>query len=206
LPPARHGDIIFAEVVKEVAGFAASLQKRFAAYGTLPSLDIDLVLGDIRLSGRLDHLLQDRMLRYRCAKNKAKDQMRTWLEHLVLNVLGQEQYPHETTLVMLDKECTFKRVDDAVTILSNLFRLYREGLTAPLRFFPAAALEYAKKLEWNLERARSVWQGNDFVPGEGDDPSFRLCFGDDDPFTAEFESISRTIMEPLVRYRSEDKA
>ena len=38
-----------------------------------------------RLTGRLDRIWPERMIRYRCAKMKAKDQIRAWMEHLVLN-------------------------------------------------------------------------------------------------------------------------
>ncbi len=74
-------------------------------------------------------------------------------------------------------------------------------MTAPLRFFPASAMAYADKQKWDLERAREKWEdGYNDIPGEGRDPYFRLCFGHDDPFNAEFERIAHALLEPLLQH------
>jgi len=202
LPPARHGEAVFAAAVEEAAAFSAKIAGKIAGNPPLAPLDFSLVVGDCRLSGRLDRIWPGRMIRYRCARMKALDQVRSWIEHLVLNAIRREGYPRETELLMADGSRTYAGVEDPAGVLATLLDLYREGLTAPLRFFPASAMEYGRKQEWDLERARKKWADGYAFAGEGDDPYFRLCFGGTDPFTADFERVAQALLAPLLRHMS----
>jgi exodeoxyribonuclease V gamma subunit len=200
LPPARHGEALFTAAAREVSAFADSLREKIGAGKPLVPLDIELELGGFRLTGRLDRIWPDRMIRYRCARIKAKDQIRTWIEHLLLNAAQEEGYPRETLLFMADGSRTFSPVDNAADILQTILALYWEGLMKPLRFYPASAMAYAHKQEWDLERARKRWAEGYNFPGEGEDPYFQLCFGQVNPFNAEFERVARTLLEPLLKH------
>jgi exodeoxyribonuclease V gamma subunit len=200
LPPAGQGRMIFSETSGKVREFADRVTGTCSGGVPLAPLDFDILLGGFRLAGRIDRIRSDRMLRYRCAKMKSKDQVRAWIEHLLLNFLQKDGYPCVTTLLMTDGGATFAPVDGACGILEDILRLYSEGLSTPLRFFPESSMEYGKKLEWNLERARRKWESG-YVSGEGEDPYFRMCFGRVDPFNGEFERVSRTLLEPLIRHR-----
>jgi exodeoxyribonuclease V gamma subunit len=200
LPPARHGLLKFSAAADEVREFAAVVKGKCTGAPLAP-LDFELDLEAFRLTGRLDHIWPDRMVRYRCAKLKAKDQIRAWIEHLVLNVMNREGYPRDTLLLMTGGSRTsFRPVEDARAILLKLMELYWEGLMKPLRFYPESSMEYGKKQEWKLERARKKWEAGFNTPGEGEDPYFRLCFGRVDPFTADFERVSRSFLEPLHQH------
>lgn len=204
LPPGRHGDSLFAGHVAKVSGFAKKISVRLAASAPLPYLDVELSLAGFSLSGRLDNIRSDQMYRYRCAKMKAKDLLKTWLEHLVLNAAGAQGYPVETVLIMTDRAVTFRPVADPRAVLQSLLELYWQGLTRPLPFFPESALAYATaKTARDLSKARSKWEdGFNDIPGEGSDPYFRLCFGKTEPFSAEFERVARIILEPLLLHSS----
>ncbi len=202
IPPAMHGEALFATTAREICSFADSLRDKTGTAAKLPPLDIDLEVGGFRLTGRLDRIWADRMFRYRCAKTKAKDQVRTWIEHLVLNAAMEEGYPRESLLFMSDGAKSYAPVDNPADILQAILALYWQGLVKPLRFFPASAMAYAHKQEWVLERARKKWEDGYNVPGEGEDLYFRLCFGQVDPFDGEFERVARTLLEPLLRHQS----
>lgn len=202
LPPGRHGRLLFDDAVDVVGTFARDVRTAMGGEASLPRLDFDLPLAGFRLTGRLDSIWPERMVRYRCAKLKAKDRLQLWLEHLLLNALQPEGYPRETVLVMADGATSFRPVDDAGTILATLLELYWQGLRLPLRFFPVSSMEYAHKLEWKLERAGKAWKGWDKQKGEGDDPAFRLCFGGSDPFDDEFQRIAHVLLEPLIMHQS----
>jgi exodeoxyribonuclease V gamma subunit len=201
LPPARHGEALFVAAAKEVSAFAGTLRSKIGDGEPLAPVDITLELGGFRLSGRLDRIWPDRMIRYRLAKIKAKDQVRTWIEHLLLNASQEEGYPRESLLCMADGSRIFRPVENAADVLQTILALYWEGLMKPLRFFPASAMAYAYKLEWDLERARKRWEEGYNFSGEGEDPYFQLCFGQVDPFNAEFERVSRTFLEPLLQHQ-----
>jgi exodeoxyribonuclease V gamma subunit len=205
LPPARHGEAAFENVAAGVTEFAGVVEEQVAGFSPLKPLDFEIPIGDFMLTGRLDRIWQNRMVRYRCARMKARDVVRTWLEHLVLNHLKEDGYPMESMLVMEGGSRTFKEVEDAYSVLLDILNLYWEGLTTPLRFFPESSMAYACKMEWDVERAEKKWEtGYDDSPGEGDNPYFRLCFGEVDPFNKDFERVSRAIFEPLLQNLAED--
>jgi exodeoxyribonuclease V gamma subunit len=204
IPPARHGEILFTGVCVEVDRFAKRVQKGAEGENLLPPLDVDLAIGDFRLDGRLDGIRPSRMIRYRCAKLKAKDVLRGWIEHLALNAVSAPGYPRQTLLIMMDQTVAFAPVDDSRAVLETFLAMYGKGLTLPLRFFPAAALAYAEDQKWDLKKAYREWEDGYNIPGEGRDPYFRLCFGRD-PFNEEFESVARTLLVSLVRHRTRHK-
>jgi len=142
------------------------------------------------------------MIRYRCAKLNAKDRIRAWIEHLVLNAVRQEGYPSETLLIMTNDTATYSRVENAAIVLKSLLDLYWQGLSLPLRFFPSSAMAYADKQKWDINKARAKWEdGYNDIPGEGSDPYFRLCFGRTEPFTEDFEKTARAVLEPLMKHQ-----
>lgn len=204
LPPGKHGDALFAEHVASIRGFANKISERLAASTPLPPLDVELSIAGFTLSGRLDTIRSDRMYRYRCAKFKAKDFLKAWLEHLALNAAAVAGYPLETVLIMTDKAVSFRPVADPGGLLQSILELYWQGLTRPLPFFPESALAYATaKPPGDIGKARSKWNdGYNAIPGEGSDPYFRLCFAKIEPFDAEFERITSIIMEPLLLHSS----
>ena len=201
LPPALHGEAVFRRAVDEATAFAQGVRERFAGKEQLAPLDFRLELGGFRLSGRLERIWPERMIRYRCANVKGRDQIGAWIEHLVLNAVMAHGYPRETVLMMVGGSRSYRPVADAATLLKALLDLYREGLTMPLRFFPESALEYAQKEEWRIDRAKRRWEEGFNRPGEGDDPYYRLCFGKEEPLNADFELIAQELLGPMIRHQ-----
>lgn len=199
LPPARQGEIAFQGLSGGVADLAARVWTLTGGVSSLPSLEVDLGLGPFRLTGLLDGIWPAGLVRWRCARLSGRDQVRLWIEHLVLNTLDCEGYPAASTLLMSDGSLRLEPVPESRTILGDLLSLYGEGLRTPLRFFPRTAAAYARKGE--LASARTVWEGEWFP--ERDDPYYELCFGGTDPLGAEFERLARAVFEPLNSHRGE---
>ncbi len=202
LPPARHGEAAFSRIADEVASFSKRVRGEISPESLLEPLDFDLPIGEFRLVGRLDNMLHEHKIRYRCARLKAKDQIRTWIEHVILNACETKGYPRESLLLMSDGEVIFGRLEGATGILRILLDHYRLGLTTPLRFFPVSSMEYARDLKWDVCRARKSWEGSSWSRAEKEDPYFRLCFGREDPFTTEFDQVARAVLGPLVLHRA----
>ena len=198
LPPARHGELLFRKILDEVQEFAATVQTKTAGRGALPPLEVDLQLGGFRLTGQLGRVWPQSLLHYRLAKLKMKDQMRGWIEHLVLNQADQPGYPRESCLVMIDDTKNFAPVTDAACHLEHLLKHYWQGLSMPLRFFPRSSLAYAMKEE--LDAARKVWRDDTFNnrPGEGSDPAIQRCFGSVEPFDGEFRALAVELLRPML--------
>lgn len=207
LPPARHGELLFARLVADARTVAQKVVGAVGAAGPLPHLDAAVDLDGFKVHGRLNRIWPDRLLRYRCAKLKAKDQLKAWVEHLVLNAVQGEGYPCCTMLIMSDKAVLFEPVAAAAEILQQLSELYWLGLTRPLPFFPESALAYATaKNPWDISKACAKWQdGYNDYPGEGNDRYFRLCFGKQEPFDEDFDRIARLLLVPMLQYRKQVK-
>lgn len=186
LPPAKQGDALFDKLAQEAAAVAEQVIRSIDGEPFLPPLDVDLAIGDFRVHGRIGTILPGKLLRYRSAKLSAKDQVKLWIEHLILNGSAEENYPTRSTLIMRDGSVSLLPVTDATAQLEVLLNRYWQGLIMPLRFFPRSSLEYAKK--GKIEAAEAVW--NNRIYPESDDPGYRLCFGDESPLDETFEEVA----------------
>jgi len=152
-------------------------------------------------------------VRYRYAALKAKDYLNLWLPHLVLNLLSRPGYPRESLLAGLrDSEwctVTFGTVEQCREHLETLLRIYWNGFSRPLPFFPESSFCYAEQLivkeappEKALARARGAWTGSDFHRGESRDLSYQLCFRGVEPLAGDFESLAAAVFGPLLAART----
>ena len=200
LPPARHGELVFADAVKQVNRLAAKIEVQTAGLQRLAPLVFAETIGQFHLSGKLDGIWTARKISCRCAKLKAKDELTAWIEHLVLNAFAPEGYPRESLLVMTDDVLGFGPVEQAADMLASILELYWQGLKMPLRFFPATSREYVR-CDGDLEKARNKWESG-FFKGEQEEPHFQLCFGQEqDPLNAEFQQLAMELLGPMVRHR-----
>lgn len=185
--------------------------------GSLPPRDIDLELAGFRLSGQLEGIRSRGLVHYRYTTLKARDYLKLWIMHLLLNVTGgSNEGALESLLLGKDGMWKYSPVEDARSRLEELLTLYREGMRRPLHLFPNSSWAYAGKMIKTddpaeedrtaaLDAARRVWEGDDFLRGEGIDEYNRLCFGDCDPLDGEFHNLSLTVYGPLLEARQKEK-
>lgn len=213
LPPGTVGECLYGRLLQEIDSFAQKTLP-FLRDAELEPLAVDLNIGGFRLQGRLRGVYPQNLLRYRYAKVKARDRLRIWVHHLVLQTTGTEKYPRISTLIGIDPEkreetvwaaWEYQALENSREILEELLRFYWRGLQAPLPFFGRSSWEYAraklqKKVDDDkaLQRALRTWQGNEHVPGEESDEYCRLCFEHVDPLDADFRKIALKIFGPLM--------
>ncbi|HOX55971.1 MAG TPA: exodeoxyribonuclease V subunit gamma [Candidatus Paceibacterota bacterium] len=171
---------------------------------------VDCRLGEFHLTGEIRRVTASGLLHYRCAGLKAKDRLRLWVEHLVLNAAATGGAGSGAVLVGSDDTLTASPPANAPEVLLELLRLYWRGLRQPLKFFPQTALAYAEAASKRdpLAVARRSWEGNDFstAPPESDDPYFDLCFHNVDPLDEEFEETALVVFGPLLGGLKEAKS
>ena len=194
LPPAGQGDNIFNKLATEATEFAEQVMQTINGQQFMPPLDVDFTIGEFRVYGRISSILPEQLLRYRSSKLSAKDQVKLWLEHLILNFVSAETYPKQSTLIMLNGSVALSPVTDSKALLEVLLQRYWQGLTKPLHFFPRSSLAYATK--GKLSAAEAQWI-NDKYP-ESADPAYKLCFGDDSPLDGEFEEVSTDVFKAYL--------
>ncbi len=160
------------------------------------------------IKGTIKNLWSDQLVHYRCARIRAIDRLRIWIEHLILNAADEFSEPKKSLLIGTDQVFFTDLVESNVRLyLRTLITAYQRGMKTPIQFFPESSLAYCvartkgKTRDDALTAARRVWQGNDYVPGEGADPYYEQCFKNQDPFTEAFEELSLELYEPVIRWQ-----
>jgi exodeoxyribonuclease V gamma subunit len=202
LPPLHSGQIAFCSLREECVAFAGLVEPHLGA--ALEPLSVELAINGTLLTGVIGEPRQDRHVRWRCAGMKGKDRLALWVEHLILNTLQADGYPRESLLICKDLTLCLPPIDNAADLLADLIDLYREGLCRPLHFFPQTSWLY---LAQGMDAAENRWRGSDYSPSpaESAQPSFSLCFHDQDVLDEEFVRLAERVYGPLQAIAIEEK-
>ncbi len=195
LPPLSAGKSAFDAVWERSRQFAAALASQLGT--PLEPLKIAFAGGNALLHGVLEGCRSGTHTRWRCSGMKGKDRLALWLDHLLLNTVRADGYPLHSTLIASDTALELPPVEGAAGMLSNLLELYCEGMTRPLRFFPETSWAFLKEGQQKAERS---WRGDQRMgfPGECDNQAAALCFGGEEPWGEEFNTLAERIYGPLI--------
>jgi exodeoxyribonuclease V gamma subunit len=183
--------------------------------GPLDPVEVDISFADFRLTGEIDGLYPESLVRYRYARITAGDRIKAWIYHLALNTIKWNQHPRISLLVGLDPDRVwvawkFAPVENSETILNELLEIYRAGLIKPIHFFPKSSwvfvqetLEKKRSPQEALLKTHKTWQGSEYNRGECEDAYYQLCFRNTNPMDSEFQRISKKIFGPLLMHQSE---
>ena len=174
-------------------------------------VEVDLQLKTFRLGGKIHSLYQGKSVLFRTAKLNPKDHLRAWIEHLVLCALDEGGKP-ETVLIGKDAVVTFDRVSSAHAELQNLCELFWQGLTLPLRFFPASGMAFVEAelsgkgdpFKKAVAKWDGMWRKNEKREGEKDDVFIARCF-DPDSLDEHFTALARLVFGPMLRHSTRDE-
>ncbi len=92
LPHGTVGECVYEGLSPGVEHFAQELSPLISE-NALETLDFQIDVGAFSLTGSLDHVFRDKMIRYRYARIKGKDVMVSWIHHLVLNCVRRGGLP-----------------------------------------------------------------------------------------------------------------
>ncbi len=205
LPHGQVGECVFASAYQRVERFAGRLGRVFPRRGLTP-LELDLTLGEFRLSGRLTGMTPSGWVGYRLAKIKAGDYLQLWLHHLAVNAMGLEEGVQHSYWVAEDQLVTLTPMEQPAAVLQGLLELYWQGTQRLLHFLPKSSLAYIQRRrkepeadpDLALRAARQVWEGRERQSGaEREDAYYQLAFGDSDPLDQEFIALTQAVFEPL---------
>jgi exodeoxyribonuclease V gamma subunit len=209
LPHGAVGECTYQRLTRDVEGFVKNTEARIK--GTpLEPLQIDLDVSGFRLTGRIDDIYPDRLIRYRCASIKSKDRIRIWIDHIALNSLSAGGYPRESLIMGAKKSvweaCEYLPVEKGKDVLGTLLEIYWQGLSRPVHFFPESCLGYAESVFKKnktpadaVGTARNIWikeRGH----SESDNAYYELCFANTDPLDLEFQRLAEEVFGPLLEH------
>lgn len=137
---------------------------------------------NVRLTGWLTQCYQSGLIRYRSGKIRSQDYLAAWIDHLAMSASG---YAKKTHLIGYDRKegalhLIYPEIADvqyAKHLLTELVRLFFEGMTKPLPYFPKTALacveagfsrgQWVDDEEKSLKKMADAFNDGFMSPGEG---------------------------------------
>jgi exodeoxyribonuclease V gamma subunit len=206
LPHGQAGKALFEREWPGIERFATRLQQ------VLPpaercALDVDLSLGELRLTGQLVDVTQHGLVGYHLGAVRPQDYVELWVRHLVLNCLAPDMLQLQSLWLGEKEMLALRPVEAPQACLHDLLTWYWRGLCRPLPFFPNSAFAYADAQRQGkpdpLGVARSTWEGSEWSRGEAADPYYQLTFRDDDPLDEAFKTVASAVFLPLFSHREQ---
>lgn len=208
LPHGYIGEHAFKGAKQEIDVFARRLEP-YIKSGERTQEEIALEILSYRITGQIKDIYGDYLLRRRNTDIGAKDRLRAWILHLILNTGCGSPASKTTILAGRDKILKMEPLKESADYLKSLIGYYRQGLSGVPRFFPESSYAYAlaisKKMphESALMEAAGKWRGSDYKKPEGAQPYFNLCFGRVNPFNEDFARHSLEIFLPVIQNQAE---
>jgi exodeoxyribonuclease V gamma subunit len=187
----------------------------------LPTLEVDLLLGGVRVTGSIYGLWSAGHVRAQYSRFQSRHELRHFIRHVVLRCMAlqapQLHLPDKSILIGRDKGTIatlhFTDIRDPAALLADLLQTYAAALNGPLPLFPAASRRYAEAISSGKPRELAVAQARRmFAPtgpessGVGDfDPYVQQLFVDFDAaleqHPGEFETAAERVYLPLLEHR-----
>ena len=213
LPYGAFGEVLWENQVADMMTLA---EKIIAERQERKSLEIDLHIGNIRLTGWLSDVQEDGLLRWRPSVLNVTHGMQLWLEHLVWSAQG---WVGESRMYgRKESQWRFPAMDSeqARHYLSELLDGFRQGFAQPLILLPQSGWAWLKScydadqdaILWDeatqlkaRNKLLSVWEGNVMVEGEGADIWLQRLYRtlDDAYYEAIIAEAGRYLL-PLIRF------
>ena len=179
------------------------------------TLSLDFCLGNFRLTGTINNLYENRLIKYRCAKIKPKDIISLWIEHLAFNLSVHTEKKSSILSGLGDKKTfeawEFSHTHNSKAILQTLCELYFKGHQCPLPFFPEASFAYAKSFQKEqdtdlaLRSAEKTLLGDEYSTGDLNDAYQNLCFKDISCLDELFQETAHDVYGPIMNNRKKLK-
>lgn len=202
LPHGVMGELELRQHTRTVQGFLA----RWQALGgqAQEPLEIDLALGKWRLRGRLEGLMERGLVTWRLGRLSAKDRLRLWARHLVLNVAAPRDIEPHSLHLAEQQDFRLEPVNRAEDLLLDLIELREKGLQRPLPFFPETSLLYVRAGGLTNE-VWTAWNGRHNPLAESALPEVKIAFRGTEPLDATFFALALRLWSPLLQVGDEIK-
>jgi exodeoxyribonuclease V gamma subunit len=213
LPHGRVGDFSYNEMSIEVEDFVSRIAPYTSAAPRDP-LEVDINIAGFDLSGWVGGIAECGLVDVHYTRKNIKSLLNSWIYHLAICHLAPPEYPRTSFFFCKDVAFRFSPADQSGALLEDLLGLYRQGLEAPIHFFPETAYEYAaqkisssKSDQAALAKASQKWSGGDppgkYARAESEDRYYNLCFRRSNPLDDQFRETALTVFKPLLEHCEE---
>lgn len=206
LPVGELGQAHWGQIRGPIRAFAPTLLDERPAGAPQPLL-VDIELAGVRIHGWLEGVTDEGLFDYRLRDLGAWELAPFWLRHLLLNCAAGPGIARDSRLLSPKSEWRLGPLSDARALLEPWLLAYQQALCEPLPLFAKCSHGFARKwrnpgrkepIDAARSEARVMWQGNDYMTGEGQDPWNALAFRDRDPLDAAFEALAEQLYGPAL--------
>lgn len=206
LPVGELGQAHWGQIRGPIRAFAPTLFDERPADTPQPLL-VDIELAGVRIHGWLDGVTSEGLFDYRLRDLGAWELAPFWLRHLLLNCAATPGISRESRLLSPKSEWRLGPLADARGLLEPWLEAYKSALREPLPLFAKCSHGFARKwrnpgrkepVDAARSEARLMWQGNDYMSGEGQDPWNALAFRDREPLDDCFETLAEQLYGPAL--------
>lgn len=150
LPFGTKGAVAAREAIRRVSSFYAGVSELAEGQRHEP-IAIDMEIGDQRIVGRLGDIHEEGRLRITWAKASPGRRIGEWVRHLVYCAHDAKLARASILVERVSREeaqiTRWEPLPNARELLAPLIGLWKEGMCAPLLFFPQMAELYLKELK-----------------------------------------------------------
>jgi exodeoxyribonuclease V gamma subunit len=206
LPVGELGQAHWGQIRGPIRAFAPTLFDERPEDTPQPLL-VDLQLAGVRIHGWLDGVTSAGLFDYRLRDLGAWELAPFWLRHLLLSCVATPGISRDSRLLSPKSEWRLGPLADARGLLLPWLEAYKSALCEPLPLFAKCSHGFARKwrkpgrkepIDAARSEARLMWQGNDHMTGEGQDPWNALAFRDIDALDERFEALAEQLYGPAL--------
>lgn len=206
LPVGELGQAHWGQIRGPIRAFAPTLFDERPDDAPQPLL-VDLELAGVRIHGWLDGVTSAGLFDYRLRDLGAWELAPFWLRHLLLNCAATPGISRDSRLLSPKSEWRLGPLADARGLLLPWLEAYKSALCEPLPLFAKCSHGFARKwrkpgrkepIDAARSEARLMWQGNDHMSGEGQDPWNALAFRDREALDERFEALAEQLYGPAL--------
>ncbi len=206
LPVGELGQAYWGQIRGPIRAFAPTLFDERPAEAAQPLL-VDITLAGVRIHGWLEGVTDEGLFDYRLRDLGAWELAPFWLRHLLLNCAATPGIRRDSRLLSPKSEWRLGPLANPLELLQPWLEAYQSALCEPLPLLAKCSVGFAKK--WRnpgrkepIDAARSeaalMWQGNEHMSGEGDDPWNALAFRDREVLDERFEALAEQLYGPAL--------
>ena len=198
LPAGQSGELALRPLVKQSTQLAEHINDLNTSLIPAQSVDIELLVNNVVLVGRVDSLYAQNLILWRAGKLRAKDRIALYLQWLCLCADVPKAGLNQAHFISTEKLYSLPVIEKQTALqqLAIWLEHWQLGGDQILHFYPEAAWQWATSQEIN--KTLSTFKGNDFAAGEGTEAHIQRVCPDLTLRFEPFSQIAEALLLPLV--------
>jgi exodeoxyribonuclease V gamma subunit len=198
LPAGVIGELALRPITKQSAELAKQISHLTQSISTPQSVDIELLIDDLTLFGRIDNFYGQDLILWRSGKLRSKDRINLYLQWLCLCAQLPKTALNQAHFISTEKLYSLPSVDKnaALQQLAIWLEYFQNGADQLIHFYPEAAWEWVTSQ--NENRTLNKFIGSEYSSGEGSEPHIQRVCPDLAEHFENFSELADRLLLPLV--------